>query len=357
MDDAMTEEEINDRAYKLWQVGEFEAGFYTLEALVESKDPYTTFNRSIFHLGFGMWPKGWEMYRARQLVSPYNVGKRAGTFFQRVQKGTNIEQCWAESIDDIIGKDLFFFHEQGLGDTIQFVRYAKQLCPLVNSLTIAVPPVLGRLFRALEGDFKVVTGENPNLFSHCQVSTPMMDAPALLKTTVNTIPPPIPINIKVHHELLGGKGRPRIGLVWKGAAPLQLREDSIDNRRSMTFEQIRPLLSQNQFQFVSLQMPDQSVVDDRLWQPILSNFDLLDTAGIISQLDLIITIDSSICHLAATIGKPVWMLSRFDQCWRWFWDGRTTSPWYPSLTIFQQKSPGDWSEVIERVAHSLRNLT
>ena len=86
------------------------------------------------------------------------------------------------------------------------------------------------------------------------------------------------------------------------------------------------------------------------------SFDMLETAMIINQLDLVITIDSALCHLTGALNKPVWMLSRFDSCWRWLWDGRETSPWYPSMRIFRQPAHNTWPQVVAKVKGELVEL-
>ena len=104
---------------------------------------------------------------------------------------------------------------------------------------------------------------------------------------------------------------------------------------------------------ISLQMPDHHVEDGRLIQPIEADWDVLDTCAVIEQLDLVICIDSSVAHMAGAFQKPVLMLSRLDQCWRWGWDRSETTDWYPAMRIFQQKTAGDWPEVIARVVGRL----
>jgi ADP-heptose:LPS heptosyltransferase len=121
---------------------------------------------------------------------------------------------------------------------------------------------------------------------------------------------------------------------------------------------LEPLLAQHErFDFISLQQPAQHIEDKRIAQPVRDGFDLMDTAGIIAQLDLVISCDSAIAHLAAALGKPTWLLSRYDGCWRWFYDDRTDSPWYPSLRLYRQPKAGDWASVIERVVGDLEGLS
>lgn len=348
------EETINNWACVLLEQGKPKESLDLLNKYYpDSKRPGTIYNKSFIYMGLGDWPKGWHMYRQRQTVQ-----------VKGDQGVPLVEHPLAKDLEDIKGKDLFLFHEQGLGDTLQFVRYAKILYPMVKSMTIAVPKPLHRIMEHfdLPEPFTVVSdGEKEqDLFSHCEVAMPMLDAPSMLETNVNNIPNFVPY-FKVpqtmidKHQLMD-TCKPLVGLVWAGASrPDNIRANSIDKRRSIPFDVIDPILQlHHQFQFISLQLPDHRVDDDRLIQPLRDGYDILDTAAVISQLDLVITIDSSLAHLAGAINKPVWMLTRYDQCWRWFWDGRTTTPWYPTMELFQQKSHGAWTEVIERVVQQLK---
>jgi hypothetical protein len=199
----------------------------------------------------------------------------------------------------------------------------------------------------------------------CDVVLPMLDSPGLLDQRTDNIPneryflpPP---DALVHERSIGERdGRLRVGLVWAGASrPDHLMAYAIDRRRSVPFEALAPILKlSDQIQFVSLQLSDHRVEDKRVLQPLGTDYDILDTAAVIEQLDIVVTIDSSVAHLAASLGKPTWMLSRFDSCWRWRWPAEgawhdTKTEWYPTMTIYRQRRPGDWSEVICRVRRDL----
>ncbi|MCC6658357.1 MAG: hypothetical protein IT512_09240, partial [Rhodocyclaceae bacterium] len=127
----------------------------------------------------------------------------------------------------------------------------------------------------------------------------------------------------------------------------------LDKRRSLTFEMIRPLLSIEGVRFVSLQKGEAPMAaDPRLtdWTAELNDF--ADTAALVRNLDLVITVDTSVAHLAGGLGVPVWLLSRFDACWRWL-TGRDDTPWYPSMRLFRQEAYGEWSPVVERIVREL----
>jgi hypothetical protein len=147
----------------------------------------------------------------------------------------------------------------------------------------------------------------------------------------------------------------RVGLVWAGKPDLQ----EVDRKRSLRFEQVAPILGLEGVSFVSLQKgeaaekqlaesPFASSVRD--WTAEFGDF--ADTAALIENLDLVIGVDTSVIHLAGALGKPVWLLNRFNTCWRWLLD-RDDSPWYPTLRQFRQTQPGDWAGVFARVRVAL----
>lgn len=376
------EEIINNQACVLLELGRTEEALELLDTeCAGSQRPGTLYNKSFLWLGMGKWPEGWDLYRNRATVQMIGGGS---------QGIPSVDQPKANSLDDLKDKSVFLFHEQGLGDSLQFIRYAHLIRPLVSELTIGVPKPLRRLAECLNLDqpFTVVADADLDkpVFSKCDVAVPMLDAPWLFKTTVETIPAQVPyFNIPqdvINRNLLPDTCKPLVGLIWAGASREEnIRAHAIDKRRSIPFEMLEPILALwDKFQFVSLQLPDHRVDDFRLIQPLcpelvhatqeqLDNtpdavavplserFDVLDTAGIVKQLDLLITIDSSIAHLAGAIGKPVWMLSRYDGCWRWLWDGRDDTNWYPTMKIWRQKTHNTWPEVIARVAVDLKKLS
>ena len=148
--------------------------------------------------------------------------------------------------------------------------------------------------------------------------------------------------------------RLRVGLVWAG----RFRADHprfriIDRARSVTLQALKPLLEQDGIDFYSLQKGDAAIeARDRVVDFMAEVRDFADTAAIVANLDLVISVDTSVVHLAGAMGKPVWVLSRADACWRWL-RNRPDSPWYPTARIFGQPAPGDWDSVIAKVAAEL----
>jgi hypothetical protein len=131
---------------------------------------------------------------------------------------------------------------------------------------------------------------------------------------------------------------------------------AIDRRRSISPDRLKPLLALSGFQFFSLQKDGPQMPGDAGLADFMEEMaDFADTAALIANLDLVISVDTAVAHLAAALGKPVWVLDRHDSCWRWLRE-REDSPWYPSLRLFRQPAPGDWHTVIDRVVAELRRL-
>ncbi|HVC44095.1 MAG TPA: glycosyltransferase family 9 protein, partial [Candidatus Binataceae bacterium] len=201
---------------------------------------------------------------------------------------------------------------------------------------------------------------------------PLMSLPLAFKTTLSSIPAQIPYlkadadKARRWQEKLGEKAKLRVGVVWSGGfRPDQPELWPVNNRRNIPLAKLASLRHAD-VEFYSLQkgQPAASELTDLLAQhwdgpPLIDFTDLLhdfsDTAALIEQLDLVIAVDTSTAHLAGAMGKPVWILSRFDNCWRWLLD-RTDSPWYPTARLYRQASPGDWDQVIQRVAADLSHL-
>ena len=195
-----------------------------------------------------------------------------------------------------------------------------------------------------------------------------MSLPAAFGTTLDDIPGQTPYlladpaKVALWRERLVPIQGVRVGLVWAGDARGGDAElVATDRRRSMALATLAPLLRVSECGFVSLQLgppaaqartlPHGMVLHDHT--RLIGDF--ADTAALIETLDLVISVDTSTLHLAGALGKPVWLLNRFDTCWRWLTD-RTDSPWYPTLRQFRQKRPGDWDGVIQDVAPALKKF-
>jgi len=254
---------------------------------------------------------------------------------------------------EAIGGRVILLHaEQGLGDTLQFCRYA----PLIEAgakVVLEVQAPLVRLLSRMPGVAQIVArGEAlPSFDLHC----PLMSLPRAFGTRLETIPaaPYLaaePADAAMWRERLSGLVGLKVGLVWAGEPRAGFADlEAIDARRSMALATLGPLAEAPGVSFVSLQK-GKSATQAAVPPPAMSLVDhtadlkdFADTAALIDNLDLVISVDTSVAHLAGGMGKPVWLLNRFDTCWRWLLD-RDDSPWYPTLRQFRQPSPGDWAK-------------
>jgi hypothetical protein len=247
------------------------------------------------------------------------------------------------------GLTVVALHEEGFGDTLQFLRYLPMLAERGAKVVACVPQPLVRLMASVPGVAQVISdvGSLPAYDFIC----PFFSLPRAFGTTVRTIPP-APRLIPDHdlgREWLARLPRDGmlVGLVWAGQSrPWLPGFRTLDSRRSMNLAMLAPLAAVPGVRFVSLQMGPAARQKPPpgldLFDPMASVADFADTAAI----------DTSVVHLAGLLGKRVFLLDRYDGCWRWL-SGRGDSPWYPNLTIFRQEQPGDWSVPIARVAASL----
>ena len=261
------------------------------------------------------------------------------------------------------GRRVLLFSEQGLGDSLQFLRYVPMVAALAGAVVVEVERPLVRLAATLAGGATVVAvGEA--VPAH-DIAVPLMHLPWAFATDLATIPAAIPYFTADPDAVAAWRGRlatlpgMKVGLVWAGdPRPDQPVASRIDRRRSFKLAALAPLAAVPGVTFVSLQKgspaaqaaapPPGMVLHD--WTDELIDF--ADTAALMEALDLVISADTSPLHLAGALGRPVWMLDRYDSCLRWLRD-RDDSPWYPSLRQFRQSAPGDWGGVIARVAAAL----
>ena len=215
---------------------------------------------------------------------------------------------------------------------------------------------LDRLLRTLSTRIEVMAvGDTMPAFDyHC----PLLSLPAAFGTAVADIPAEIPYlsadpgAVATWRQRLSSLDGPKIGIAWAGS-----RTQSADRRRSLDRAQVAALTAHmDGVNFISLQPePGERLADSpvhQTWPDLLTDF--AETAALIEALDLVIAVDTAVIHLAGALGKPVWLLNRFDTCWRWL-DGITDSPWYPTLRQFRQISAGDWDGVIAAVREALQS--
>ena len=271
----------------------------------------------------------------------------------------------------IAGRTILLHAEQGLGDTLQFCRYATRVAAMGARVVLEVQRPLVRLMQRLDGVCLVIaTGDHPPDFDlHC----PLLSLPLALRTTLANIPTndayllADPVLASHWHARLGPRDRPRIGLVWcSGLHPSQPELWRVNKRRDVPFEMLANINAPS-LAFYSLQKGDPyeaqtAKLQSTYWQgDNFYNFaselhDFADTAALIANLDLVITVDTAAAHLAGAMGKPVWLMLPFAADWRWLTD-RTDSAWYPSITLYRQHQANDWSPVIERIKADLTRRT
>jgi tetratricopeptide (TPR) repeat protein len=266
------------------------------------------------------------------------------------------------------GRGLYLYCEQGLGDTLQFCRYATLAAKSGAQVIMQVLRPLIRVMTTLPGVSMLIAEGDP-VPDH-DLRCPLMSLPLAFGTTLGTIPADIPyLNADrtaaaIWHHRLTGVSKKKVGLVWAGGSPIgQLLPGAIaaDRRRSIKLADLAPLAKVPDCAFISLQLglpAEQAArapkgMELRDYTGELTDF--ADTAALVENLDLIISVDTSTAHLAGALGKPVWLLNRFDTDWRWFLD-REDSPWYPTMRIFRQRTPGDWGSVVRDVAAALREF-
>jgi tetratricopeptide (TPR) repeat protein len=264
--------------------------------------------------------------------------------------------------DDLAGRALFVHAEQGLGSAIQFVRYARLATAKGGRVLLECQRPLHRLFAhslAQPGGLVADVITKGEVLPPFDCHAPLMSLPHLLGTTLATIPGETPYltappdDVAAWRERLSGALRPSIGLVWAGNA-----NHENDHNRSMPARLLAPLVTTGHATFFSLQVPATpdaaaafptgSVID---LAPVLGDF--AETAAVIANLDLVISVDTAVAHLAGALARPVWLLLPYVPEWRWLLD-RDDSPWYPTMRLFRQRTAGDWEGVVEQLAEVLR---
>ncbi len=310
--------------------------------LLDPQNAEAHYNLALTLMLGGQYPEGFREYEWRWKTE-FTKGQRQN-FSQPLWDGTFLGN-----------KRIFLYAEQGIGDTIQFARYLPLVAKLGGQITLAVPPPLVRLMSWLEERYDVKPPGTPagGFDTHC----PLMSLPLLCGTELDSIPPPatfvIPPSIQNIWAQRVASAKPKVALVWAGN-PKHLK----NRERSLPLRSLIPLLSVDEVDFFSLQLgpPSQELKAAgcqhriRDLAPLLTDF--AETAAALSCMDLLISVDTAIVHLAGTLQRTVWTLIPFAPDWRWL-IGRSDSPWYPSMRLFRQHCQGDWDSVILEVRRAL----
>jgi hypothetical protein len=342
-------------------VGDWHQVKKTLEILerVDKVPDGSKFQHACAYLITGDFQKGWRVFdEALPLIGDPNIPHGVQYFRKTLRQ----EKKWhGESLQ---GKRLLIWSEHGLGDSLMMFRYVRLIGKRFGqgTLTLWASQPLVRLFAEC-GEVQVETIGNNGLFERADFDfhVSLMSLPNIFETYSEADIPravpylPIPQAEKdrwvSYVKALDGV---KVGLVWAGNA-----SNEIDQRRSVLLASLAPFFDVQGVSWISLQKGDAAAQLPLVRWPV-SDFmeqccDMLDTAALISHLDLVISVDTSVVHLAGALGCPVWLLNRQGSEWRWMLD-RSDSPWYPSMKIFQQKELGNWAPVIAEVAHALSLL-
>ena len=305
-------------------------------------------NKSLCHLLAGSFPEGWSEYQWRFRINTI--------FFNRHFP----QPLWDGG--DLKGKTILLYAEQGFGDTIQFIRYVPLVKKRGGRVLVECQEDLASLLEPMEGIDQLIKHGQP--LPDFDVQCPLLSLPLAFRTNLLDIPASIPyltLNpalVKKWHEFMAAdQDDLRIGLVWAGR-PTHKK----DRKRSLSFEAFEPLAEIPGVTFYCLQKGEAAQqAHNRPKGMKLINVaedlvDFTETGALIENLNLVISVDTAVAHLTGALGKPIWTLLPFLPDWRWLLE-REDSPWYPSMRLFRQPSPGDWFSVIHSVRDCLLKTT
>jgi tetratricopeptide (TPR) repeat protein len=362
----------SNRGNSLLELGRLGEALHAHETAVQcdATSAGAQYNLALTQLRLGDWKNGWTNYEARWQFR--EVHRRPTKFKQPRWRGEALN-----------GARILLHAEQGLGDTIQFCRYAAMVAARGSVPILQVQPATERLMHSLDAvrtgraEVAVLGADSTEFALEC----PLMSLPAVFETTVETVPwggaylgPCDGSDAELAAQKLAaqesqrakddrkrddaaaGPSRLRIGLAWAGNPRYKA-----DAARSVHLRTLIPLLREVDGAWISLQKGEAAAHllelpgDISVQDASSADRDLADTAALVAALDLVITTDTCIAHLAGAMGKPVWILLPHLADWRWM-EERETTPWYPTARLFRQSSPGDWAGVIERVSWAARQV-
>ena len=300
-------------------------------------------NRALLRLLLGDFANGWTEHEWRWL---------------KFEKRAFNKPLWDGR--DISGQTILLHAEQGFGDCLQFVRFAKDVAARGARVILECQPALMTLMSSAAGLAHVLArGEAlPPFDAHCPLlSLPYalkINSPQAIPPTQAYLTPPEQVRRRWAQVMAPYEGKLKVGIVWAGA-----QVHNRDYERSISSELLAPLSGVKDVQFFSLQKSDGVTTPPPALDLIdfTQQFhDFAETAGLIAHLDMVISVDTSVAHLAGAMGKPVWTLITAYPDWRWMLN-REDTPWYPTMRLFRQPRPRDWAPVIERVAEELKKAS
>jgi len=322
-------------------------GNYDKAISINKNSAEASFNKALTLLLKGELTEGWKLYEQR-----WNFGE------SKSRKRDFSQPLWLGK-DDLKDKTILLHCEQGLGDSIQFSRYAEKVSELGGEVILQVQNSLLGLFKTLNGVSSIIDQDValPDFDFHC----PLLSLPLAFNTTIETIPTPGSYlkadTVKINYwiQKLGVKDKPRIGIVWSGNL-----DHRNDRNRSLGLSELVSYLPDN-CMYVSLQKQIRDSDENFLMRNNLIHHyasylnDFSDTAALCELMDLVISVDTSVAHLSGAMGKKTWVLLPFIPDWRWMLD-REDSPWYTSVKLYRQREDRLWAPVLRRVADDLTQI-
>jgi Flp pilus assembly protein TadD len=341
----------SNRGNSLLDLGRMDDALKAHETAVglDPSHPGALYNLALTRLRLGDWERGWQDYEARW---PFREVHRTPRIFEQPR--------W--SGEPLKGRRVLLHAEQGLGDTIQFCRYVELVVARGGTAVVQVQEPAERLMNSLaavRAGF-VATARLGSRVTDFDLECPLMSLPTVFGTTVETVPwtgaylgvePEVEAEKRRRFPCVGSGLR--VGLAWAGNPRYKA-----DRLRSVTLETLLPFLRAPGFTWISLQKGEAAGQLARLPEEVCvadgssRDWDLAETAALAATLDLVITTDTCIAHLAGAMGKPVWILLPHLADWRWMQE-RETTPWYPTARLLRQKTQGDWAGLVERVISEL----
>ncbi len=346
----------SNRGIALQALGRFDEAMASFgEALaIDPAARASAVNQGLLLLLMGRLKEGLPLYEERTRLAERSMTWAAMADFEP-------NKAWTEPSQNLAGKTVLLYAEQGLGDIIQFSRYLVMLAERRANVVLAVRDRMVRLLRGLPAPVTLIAEDAKP--KKLDLHAPLLSLPYLLGTTLETIPAPVPY-LKAEpekaaewRERLGDKGF-RIAIAWQGKT-----QGVNDPNRSFPLAALAPLAALPGVRLISLQKGEGSeqidslpagMTVERLGEDFDSGFDaFIDSAAVMQACDMVITLDTSIAHLAGALGRPTWTALQKVPDWRWFLE-RTDSPWYPTMTLYRQSRFGDWDGVFAAMARDLK---
>ncbi len=335
-----------NRGNVLYEMDRLDAAIAAYDQAIRFDPDYRDahFARGSLYLALGDFARGWNDYEWRARDPEGELNRR---MFQ--------QPTWRGDAP-LEGRSILVHAEQGFGDTLQFCRYMSLLKARGADIVLEVQPALHALVSTLRTPVRVIAAGEP--LPPTDFHVPLLSLPLAFGTDLRTIPAEVPYlypdpeRVQQWQALLGENRLPRVGLVWAGN-PAHRN----DRNRSLPLAMLLPLLGDD-VEWISLQKGVPAHDFDALAAAPMQRFDsaladFADTAALMQSLDLVISVDTAVAHLAGALGCPVWILLPAPAEWRWL-RGQDDSPWYPSARLFRQTTPGEWADVVGAVGLALR---